>query len=568
MRCRHQPQGVETRGLPGCPTLAHDDPMAASDRLNSWKDIARYLNRSVRTARRWEEQEGLPVHRHMHRSLASVFAVRSEIDAWRHRRITTAVADDLVTPATPSRSRSIAVLPFLNLSADDDNAYFAEGLTEELITTLSKVHTLRVTSRRSSATLRGRAKGARTVARQLGVRYLLEGSVRRTRTHLRISAQLIDATSDVILWSETYDGALEDVFRIQERCARSVVAALELRLTAGDAERLAEPPIPSLPAYDCYLRARYAGWRWRRESIDHAIRLLQQALEIVGENLRLLSALGLAHLQYREAGLDLTDRPLVEAERCATKVFALDPSSAEGFQLRGWIQYSRGHIQSAVRDLKRSLAQEPHDADTLLLLCNCYLISGRVKEARPLLARLLKVDPLTPITRCMPAFADLMEGKFSVAVRPYQQMLEMDPANPVARLFYIWVLILNRRSEQARATLAKFPLETLDTIPARVASFLTRAAAGDHLEAQSALTPQIESVAKATDMFPRFLAQGFAWAGMRAPALKWLRTAIDRGFINYPFLARHDPSFKGLRGDPQFKELLTVVRDRWERFAA
>jgi TolB-like protein len=540
--------------------------MATADRLDSWKEIARYLNRSVRTVRRWERQEGLPVHRHMHRSLASVFAVRSEIDTWRHRRVTTAITDD--STAAPARSRSIAVLPFLNLSADADNAYFADGLTEELITTLSKVHTLRVTSRRSSATMRGRIKGARAIARQLGVRYLLEGSVQRTATQLRISAQLIDANSDVNLWSEMYDGALEDVFAIQERCARSVVTALELRLTQGDAQRLAEPAIPSLPAYDCYLRARYESWRWRRESIDHAMRLLQQALEIIGENVRLLAALGLAHLQYREAGLDLSERPLLEAERCAAKVFTLDPGSATGFQLRGWIQYSRGRIQSAVGDLKQSLAQEPHNADTLLLLCNCYLISGRVEEARPLLARLLKVDPLTPITRCMPAFADLMEGKFSAAIRPYQQMLEMDPANPVARLFYIWVLILNRRNDQAKSIFARFPQEVLDTIPARIASFLTHAAAGDHFEAKLALTPQIESVAKATDMFPRFLAQGFAWAGMRVPALRWLRTAIDRGFINYPFLARHDPSFKALRSDPKFKELLAVARDRWERFAA
>jgi TolB-like protein len=474
----------------------------------------------------------------------------------------------LATPATPPRSRSIAVLPFLNLSADDDNAYFAEGLTEELITTLSKVHALRVTSRRSSATLRGRAKGARTIARQLGVRYLLEGSVRRTTTQLRISARLIDAASDVNLWSATFDGTLGDVFAIQERCARSVVLALELRLAARDAERLAEPAIPSFPAYDCYLRARYEGWRWRRESIDHAIRLLQQALQIIGENVRLLTALGLAHLQYREAGLDLSERPLIEAERCVAKVFELDPGSAIGLQLRGWIQYSRGRIQKAVRDLKQSLAREPNNADTLLLLCNCYLISGRVSEARPLLARLLKVDPLTPITRCMPAFADLMEGKFSAALRPYQQMLEMDPSNPVARLFYIWVLILNRRGAQAEEILAQFPPETLNTVPVRIAAFLTRAAAGDRFEAQAALTPQIESVARATDMFPRFLAQGYAWAHMRTPALKWLRTAIDRGFINYPFLARHDPSFEALRGDPKFKALLAVVRDRWERFAA
>jgi len=542
--------------------------MVTSDRLDSWKEIARYLNRSVRTVRRWERHEGLPVHRHMHRSLASVFAVSSEIDAWRNRRVATAIGDDPSTATAPARSRSIAILPFLNLSADADNAYFADGLTEELITKLSNVPALRVTSRRSSATLRGSTKGARAIARQLGVRYLLDGSVRRTTTHLRISARLIDAASDVNLWSETYDGTLDDVFAIQERCARSVVLALELRLAAGDAERLAEPAIPSLPAYDCYLRARYEGWRWRRESIDHAIRLLQQALQIIGENVRLLTALGLAHLQYREAGLDLSERPLVEAERCAAKVFALAPGSATGFQLRGWIQYSRGRIQSAVRDLKQSLVREPNSADTLLLLCNCYLISGRVREARPLLARLLKVDPLTPITRCMPAFADLMEGKFSAAIRPYQQMLEMDPSNPVARLFYIWVLILNRRGDQAKTIFAEFPLETLNTVPARIASFLTRAAAGDRFEAQSALTPQIESVAKATDMFPRFLAQGYAWADMRTPALKWLWTAIDRGFINYPFLARHDPSFKALRGDPRFKALMAVVRDRWEKFAA
>jgi TolB-like protein/Flp pilus assembly protein TadD len=543
--------------------------MATSGRLESWKQIASYLSRSVRTVRRWERQEGLPVHRHMHRSLGSVFALRSEIDAWRQAVAGATGADRGTTPLAPiGPTRSIAVLPFANLSADEDHAYFVDGLAEELITTLSRVQALRVTARTSSATLRGTTKGTRAIARQLGVRYLLAGSVRRNGARLRISAQLIDAANDVTLWGDTHEGTLDDVFTVQERFTRMVVAALELRLTADDAQRLAEPTIPSVPAYECYLRARYAAWGWRRESIDHSVRLLQQALQIIGDNVRLHAALGLAHLHYREAGIDLTERPLYAAERCASRVFAIDPQAPAGLQLRGWIRYSQGCIQDAVRDLKRSLAREPHNADTLLLLCNCYLISGRVNEARPLVARLLKVDPLTPITRCMPAFADILEGNFAAAVRPYRQMLEMDPANPLARLFFIWVLILNRRRDEAQTILAGYRAAARDTVPGRVALFLTHAAAGESRQALALLSPELESVAGASDMFARFLAQGFAWAGMQAAALKWLQTAVDRGFINYPFLARHDPSFKALRGEPKFRELLAAVRNRWERFTA
>lgn len=550
--------------------MAHHDLMSArtTERLESWKQIASYLRRSVRTVRRWERQEGLPVHRHVHRSLASVFALRAEIDAWREGVVTPATAPHVAAPVRPiARQRSIAVLPFRNLSNDADGAYFSDGLTEELITTLSKVHALRVTSRTSSMALRGTTKGARAIGRQLGVRYLLEGSVQRSGPRVRISAQLIDALNDANLWGETYSGTLDDVFTVQERFTRMVAAALELRLTAAEAQRLAERAIPSLAAYDCYLRARYEGWRWRRESIDHSIQLLRQALEIIGDNATLYAALGLAHLQYREAGIDLTDRPLREAERCAAKVLALDPCTPSGLQLRGWIRYSRGLIQDAVHDLKESLTLEPHNADTMLLLCNCYLISGRVSAARPIAARLLKVDPLTPITRCMPAFADILEGKFAAAVGPYRQMLAMDATNPLARLFCLWVLVLNNRRNEAQAVLAGFPGETRDTVPARVARFLFHAANGDKTRARAALGSDIEAVAGGTDLFPRLLAQGFALAGMHGAALKWLKRAVERGFVNYPFLAQHDPCFRSLRTNRIFRALMSDVRDRWESFA-
>jgi len=146
-------------------------------------------------------------------------------------------------------------------------------------------------------------------------------------------------------------------------------------------------------------------------------------------------------------------------------VFELEPASAAGFQLRGWIHYSRARIQEAVRDLKLALELEPNDPDTLLLLSNCYLISGRVSAARPLLDRLISIDPLTPLTRCMPAFASLLDGDVAGAIGPYREMFEMDPGNPMARLFYVWVLLLNRRIDTAVPILESFPVEVRDTVP-------------------------------------------------------------------------------------------------------
>ena len=539
--------------------------MAPTDRLDSWKEIATYLDRSVRTVRRWERDEGLPVHRHAHRALASVYALKSEIDAWR-KTVARGPNRPPADAAVDAPALSIAVLPFANLSVDPENAYFADGLTEEVTTTLSKVPGLRVTSRSSSMMFRGESMGTKTIAAQLGVRYLLAGSVRRIANRLRISAQLIDATHDIHLWADTYDGTIDDIFAIQERLARVIADALEVRLTATDKQLIAERAIADIAAYDCYLRARHESWRWRQDSIDKAVRLLQEALSIVGDNVRLYAALGLAHLQYREAGIDLSERPLLQAEACVAKLFALDSNSAFGLQLRGWIRYSRGLIQEAVHDLKAALALQRNNADTLLLLCNCYLISGRVSFARPLLRRLSALDPLTPLTRCMPAFADIMEGNLAAAIEPYRQMFEMDQSNPMARLFYAWVLILNRKTDDVDALIDTFPMDQREAIPARITYFLGFAAARKQRKAAAVLTPEIEAVARATDVFPRLLAQGFALAGMHNQARFWLKAAIDRGFINYPFLAQHDPSLKSLRNDSRFNELLEIVHDRWERF--
>jgi TolB-like protein len=514
--------------------------------------------------RRWESDEGLPVHRHMHRSLGSVYAFRSEIDAWRRTSQLTRVNRE---PAVAAGAiASIAVLPFTNLGPDAANEYFADGLTDEVIADLSKVRSLRVISRTSSMVLKGTSKDVKAIGRELRVRFLVEGTVRRAADRLRISARLIDASSDECLWSGKYDGTVEDVFAMQERLARTIVDALQLILTVEEHKQLAARPIDNVHAYECYLQARQEAYRWRQDAIDHAIQLLHNGLAIIGENAELYAALGRTHLQYREAGIDLSEGPLREADICARKVLALDPQSPAGLQLRGWISYSNGRIQEAVRNLKAAHEIDPNNPDTLALLCNCYLISGCVSSARPLIDQLVAVDPLTPLTRCTPGFADLMEGNFPSALGPYQQMFEMDPGNPMTRLFYLSILAVNGRMSEVREIAATVPREVKDTIPARLTKFLAHALAGERSDALAMLTPQIETIANATDVFPRFLALGYAAIGMADRAIHSLSIAVNRGFINYPFLAHHDPFMKPLRTDPRFQQLLATVRERWEKF--
>jgi hypothetical protein len=147
-------------------------------------------------------------------------------------------------------------------------------------------------------------------------------------------------------------------------------------------------------------------------------------------------------------------------------------------------------------------------------------------------------------------------------------MFEMDRSNPMAHLFYAWVLVLNRMQRDLRALIEALPPDVRDTVPARISLFLAYAMAGNRDRAQAMVTPQVEAAAGASDVFSRFLAQGFAMAGMAEPAMRWLEVAIDRGFINHPYLARYDPFFRSHRSDARFKGLLEIARDRWERFEA
>lgn len=532
-------------------------------RLESWKEIAAYLGRGVRTVRRWEAEEGMPVHRHMHRARGSVYAFRSEIDRWRSgERRGAGMPPRPARPAVAAPTTSIAVLPFGNLSPNPGDAYLAEALASEILSDLARLPELRVTARTSAAAFRG---SGREAARALDVRYVLEGSVQRAGDRLRVTAQLIDTERGDHVWAEKHDGALADIFTVQQALARKVASALKV-LSADAARRFAERPGMDVHAYECYLRARHESWRWRRDSIDRAVRLLREGIDIAGDHVRLHAALGLAYLQYREAGIDTGNRSLEKAIACADRVLQLAPGSAEGLQLRGWIDYSMGRTQQAVRSLAAAQRLAPSDPDTLLCLSNCYLISGRVPAARPLLDTLVRIDPLTPVTRCMPAWAEILEGNPGAALEPYGQMFAMDPGNPMARLFYVWVLALNGRDRDAIAVAAAFPPEVRETAAGAIALLLAEALQRRRLDSQAVEIAGRHALASTSDVLPRFLAHACAVAGRSEAALRWLTLAVERGFINYPFLTAHDPFLAPMRARPAFQSLLEVVHHRWTAF--
>lgn len=198
---------------------------------------------------------------------------------------------------------TVAVLPFANLSPDADNEYLADGLTDELITDLSMLKMLRVISRQSAMRLKGSDKDVRTIARELGARYVLTGGVRKFGANVRITAQLVDARVDELLWADKFAGTFSDVLVMQERLSREIVDALRLRLTPAEEQRMSHRSIADARAYDLYLRARQQIWSFSGPALDRALQLIRQAQEIVGESELLFAAEGMIYWQYVNVGL-------------------------------------------------------------------------------------------------------------------------------------------------------------------------------------------------------------------------------------------------------------------------
>jgi len=227
--------------------MAHSAQPAAEDRLDSWKEVAAYLKRGARTVQRWEREKGLPVHRLRPDKLGSVFAFKSELDAWW--------SSSAVLELSPvlEFSPSVAVLPFADMSPGKDQAHFCDGLAEEIIHALSRTGGLQVASRTASFQFRAPDVDSREIGRRLGVATLLEGSVRKWGARVRVAVQLVDAGNGFPLWSACYDRKVRDILAVEEELARDIASALENAI--GGAGGAACPP-PQCPLQSTTLPSR------------------------------------------------------------------------------------------------------------------------------------------------------------------------------------------------------------------------------------------------------------------------------------------------------------------------
>jgi TolB-like protein/class 3 adenylate cyclase/tetratricopeptide (TPR) repeat protein len=461
--------------------------------------------------------------------------------------------------------RTIVVLPFENLSPEHDIEYLSDGLADEILTDLSSIKALGVISRTSAMQLKGTVKDLRTIGRELNVTYVLEGSVRKVGSDLRITTKLVDTSVDELIWAEKFKGTLGDVFEIQETIARTVVQALRVELSEAEVARLADRPIPDVRAFEYYLRARQEIFRFTGEALGRALEHLKKGLAILGDNVLLHSAMGYTYWQYVNGGISGDRAYLDKARECAERIRRLEPESPHADRLLGLIGIHGGATRDVVRHLRRALDQDPNDTDALLWLSLVLGFAGRAQAARPLVERLLAIDPLTPFYQMLPGFLALMEGDLPGAVAPFQLSARIDPGNPIVRLTYGQILVMNGRLREACQVFDDLERDMPDTLFARLGVFYKLALRGRRDEALEAMSDELKAAAWEDMEYSWCMAQCYSILGELAEAQRWLaNAAVDQNFSNYPLLAERDPLLARLRGEPGFAELMAAVKRKWE----
>jgi len=456
---------------------------------------------------------------------------------------------------------SILVVPINDQSVGDNGEYISDGLTEEIITELSKVRSLRVIARASAMRLKDAGNALRDIARRLGVDFILDGSARKWGDKLRVILQLRHLDSDEVGWSERYDGTLGDLFEIQDEIARSVAKELAIHLRVPEPTN--DDKIEDSRVVESYLRARYETLKFSKEGLQQAERHLLNGLHLVGPNARLLGALGHAYAKYSELGLDPTGKFIAKAAECAEKIFELDPHSSPGYLLLGMVRFFSGDLRAARAPLERSLDSNPADPDALATLGYLCALSGQNERASQLFDSVLDIDPLTPLNHCMPGFVAIMEGRYTDALPHYKRFLELDPKNPFAIWTWNYVLLRNGRVDEASEVVRELNTEHAGSALAQLGAALFHGVCGEPEAARESVTNDLRAAARNTELLSRELTHCLALAGETEEALSWLENTVRIGNINYPFWSQHNEWVACLRDNARFDALMIEVKREW-----
>jgi tetratricopeptide (TPR) repeat protein len=411
---------------------------------------------------------------------------------------------------------------------------------------------------------KGTDKDLPTIGRELGVRYVLEGSVRKAGSSLRITAQLVDAERDTPLWSEKFSGSVDEVFEVQERVSREIVRALDVTLTSDESRRLAEHPIANARAFELYLQARQDLRQRPGSAVERVPALLAQAIEAEGETPPLMALKAWAMVAEVKAGLSRDLQPLDDAEAVALTLLERDPDGPYGHAILGFVCYERGRLTEANRHLEQSLERNPNDPDTLWYMCATYFAAGDTKGGFRAARLMVTHDPLNATSWMCAGAARTIAGQFDQALPEYERGMALDPQNYFLRWCTGYTLAALGRTQEASRH-AQLMVETEPDGPYTL-QFL---ALIDALEGRShdAISRLSNIDLAPLDSHTRFhLAEPFALAGDHDRALDMIERTVDGGFYPYPFISTHCPFLAPLRSLPRFAEIVAKSKERTEAF--
>jgi serine/threonine protein kinase/tetratricopeptide (TPR) repeat protein len=455
------------------------------------------------------------------------------------------------TPATETRRTSVAVLPFRNLSSDKEADYFSEGMTEEILTGLSRIEGLRVASRTSSFSFRGRDEDVRRIGVALGVSSVLEGSVRRAGNRLRVAAQLVDVSTGYQLWSERYDREMEDVFAVQDEIASAIAHRLEVRLLGSEQEGLVTPGTSDIEAYNLYLEGRYHFGRRRPEL---AVPLFKSAVARDPKYAAAYTGLSDAYCSLGFYGGIDTREAWALAGAAAEKAQELEPDSAQVAISLGIIDHYYGwNAERQDKILRRAEAAAPRSADPFFWRGLLWGLRGFLDEGLEATRRAATLEPHSANARTAVGWCFFQAGRTEDAIREYRHAMHLDPGTP----FPYWsagvALLRAGQSAEAVGLLER----SVDLTERRQTLLLGQLAAGYAMAGRPADAERVEGEIAAREKDGRFVPathRAFIAAGLGRTndALSLLEQGLEeRNALFWSHI--YDPFFEKLREEPRWK---------------
>jgi adenylate cyclase len=323
---------------------------------------------------------------------------------------------------------SIAVLPFTNMSADPEQEYFSDGITEDLITDLSKISELFVVARNATFTYKGKAVMPQQVANDLGVRHVLEGSVRKAGVRLRITAQLIDTPSGGHVWAERYDRELTDIFALQDEITEKIVSALEVKLTKGEEQQVANRYTDNLDAYDCFLRGRAYQANATKEGNGQAREMFERATELDPNFAGAYAQLSYSHFRDWRYQWSKDPQALDLAYEAGKRAVELDDTLPLAHTYLGWAHLWKREHEEAIAEVERAIALDPNFAEGYARLGEILNLAGRPEEGVKLLEEAMRLDPHYPPTYLFfLGYGYYAMGRYDEAIEALQRSLARNP---------------------------------------------------------------------------------------------------------------------------------------------